>query len=142
MASTNKLYPPIINNVIPAFYKLPKNDLTDRDWTITLTIPFSVNNMVSNNSVKTMRLRLKTIQTNEVKYYGDAYSINLQEGYAVFHIGNNGQDSDPAAELQEGLFYKAQIAYIDTNDIEGYFSTVGIIKCIAKPSVSIANFSE
>ena len=142
MASTNKLYPPIINNVIPAFYKLPQNDLTDRDWTITLTIPFSVNNMVSNNSVKTMRLRLKTIQTNEVKYYGDAYSVNLQEGYAIFHIGNNGQDSDPAAELQEGLFYKAQIAYIDTNDIEGYFSTVGIIKCIAKPSVSIANFSE
>jgi hypothetical protein len=45
-----------------------------------------------------------------------------------------------------GVFYKAQIAFCENSNPEsvleaGYFSTVGIIKCITKPLVEIANLN-
>ena len=136
MANTNKLYPPIIDGVLPAFYK-------DKDVAI-ITIPFSMNQMVSPSSVKSMFLRLKTVQTNEVKYCKATSNFNLNEGMATFTLTSEDLDK----KIFEGIYYKAQLAYCEytVNDNPavtdaGYFSTVGIIKCIAKPKVSIANFN-
>ena len=40
-----------------------------------------------------------------------------------------------------GLFYKAQIAYVDKNDVVGYYSTIGVIKCTTRPNIFIFNFT-
>jgi len=32
------------------------------------------------------------------------------------------------------------LAFVDTNDEIGYYSSIGIIKCVAKPTVEIVNY--
>lgn len=151
MASTNKLYPPIINGVLPAFYRTTRASNDDTPWEIKITVPFSMNQMVGTAQVKSMFLRLKTVQTNEVKYCGPTDDIDFNNNVVYFRLS-----ASQGSELIEGLFYKAQIAYCSealtrddnwdpiTPEVSsaGYFSTVSIIKCIAKPSVSIADFDE
>jgi len=34
-----------------------------------------------------------------------------------------------------------QLAFIDAAGVVGYFSSIGVIKCVAKPTVSLANFN-
>jgi len=148
MASTNKLYPPIINGVLPAFYKRTRTENDTATWYIRITVPFSMSQMVSKAEIKSMFLRLKTVQSNEVKYCGATDNFNIDEGVAIFDL-----TLKESNELIEGLFYKAQLAYCSMpvewdngtkTDPEvtnaGYFSTVGITKCISKPLLSIANF--
>jgi hypothetical protein len=38
-----------------------------------------------------------------------------------------------------GSFYKVQIAYVDRNDVVGYYSTIGVIKCTTRPNIFIFN---
>lgn len=142
MALITKLYPPIINGVLPAFYK--HQAVENRDWVVKIVVPFSMSRMVPNEKVKSMFLRLKTVQTNEVQYCSYTREFNIDEGVAYFYL-----TEAEANQLHEGLFYKAQLAYCGVAVSEtvkptiadaGYFSTVGITKCIAKPTVEIANF--
>lgn len=151
MASTNKLYPPILNGVIPAFYKRSKKTGDSDTWKIIeIAIPFAMNKMVLENNVLSMCLRLKTVQTNEVVYFGTCgrNRFDLKQGIAYFDIYQDDTATENIADkIQEGLFYKAQLAYCEdlpdavTNASQaGYFSTVGITKCIAKPDVSIAGY--
>lgn len=152
MASTNKLYPPIIAGVLPAFYKVERLAGDTTPWIIKITVPFGMNQMVGQGQVKSIFLRLKTVQTNEVKYCAPTDRFDLDAGIAYFELNQSQSDL-----LKEGLFYKAQIAYCDvaiqrdaTGTIismpeavdAGYFSTVSITKCIAKPIVAIANFDS
>lgn len=150
MASTNKLYPPIINGVLPAFYKRTRTENDTATWYIRIIVPFSMSQMVSKNEIASMFLRLKTVQSNEVKYCGATDNFNLDEGVAIFDL-----TLEESNKLIEGLFYKAQLAYCslplktsngELNELKvtdaGYFSTVGITKCISKPKLSIANFDN
>jgi hypothetical protein len=43
MASTNKLYPPIIAGVLPAFYKVERLAGDTTPWIIKITVPFGMN---------------------------------------------------------------------------------------------------
>jgi len=43
----------------------------------------------------------------------------------------------PATTLNIGQYYKVQLAYLDTDGEVGYYSTVGIMKGIAKPEITI-----
>jgi hypothetical protein len=43
MASTNKLYPPIIAGVLPAFYKVERSVGDTTPWVIKITVPFGMN---------------------------------------------------------------------------------------------------
>lgn len=102
-----KLYPPTIENC--AFY---------RGY---IEIPFQNNMSVSSAQVKGYALRIKTISTNKE-------IINLKNGRKVdnklyFHL-------DPYKEkLHYGEYYKVQVAYIDLNDIVGYYSSIAICRC-------------
>lgn len=136
MAISNKLYPPIIKSVLPAFYK--------ESNTFTIKIPFTMNKMVGINNVTAMFLRLKTVQTNQMKLCVSTKIFNLEQGIVTFIIENA-----DTYDLTPGVFYKAQLAYWYNEDANkepnittaGYFSTVGIIKYITKPKVEIANLS-
>ena len=122
----NRLYPPSIAGTIPSFY-------TTNTGT-SLEVPFSMNTTVSDAAVSGMRLRLKTTSTDIIlanlistKYREDAGSRSV-----IFEF-----DADLVKKLVVGNFYKVQLAYIDKNDLTGYYSTVGIVKYTQKPSVSI-----
>ena len=130
-----KLYPPIIDESLPAFYK--KNN------TYTITIPFEMNKTVGYAAISGFALKLRTIlggfsilKNDEIK--SNIYNITTNE--VTFII----VDSNVNVVLNEGQFYKAQIAYyqtINSQDVIGYYSTVGIIKCIAKPTVEIEGYN-
>lgn len=46
------------------------------------------------------------------------------------------------SDLKPGLYYKVQLAYIDTNNDIGQYSTVGIVKYTTKPEVGIEGLSS
>ena len=132
-----KLYPPNIAGTLPSFYIPDKG-------TATLVVPFSMNKTVSVNQVRDMSLRIKTTNTDIL--YG-VVETNLQNGIGYW---NKYEKANPEVsfeipqsiinKLSIGQFYKVQLAYIDTDGITGYYSTVGIIKYTAKPEIEINGF--
>lgn len=135
--AAKKLYPPHLSGTIPAFYGN------------ILKVPFSMNKAVSKGEVHGMQLKIKTVQ-------GDAYivekainvnSVNPVGSYITFDP-NCIAVFDFSEELADfnfkiGQYYKIQIAYINKgeqqqeNPVIGYFSTVGVVKYTAQPTVSI-----
>lgn len=142
-----KLYPPRINGTLPAFWLTYDNaNLVLRGAEIT--IPFAMNQTVSAEQVKGFMLRLRTASSGSYIFspiFSNDY--NLSENTVTFHLS-----SIEASKLNEGQFYKIQIAYcqstdvnalnIEDNEMVGYFSTVGIIKCTSKPMVYINNLDQ
>ena len=144
----NKLYPPQIDGALPAFY------LTyDASNTVVrgadITVPFTNSSAVADTEYNGFVLRLRTASSGSYLFspiYSNSYDAGAKT--VTFHL-----DAKQAAQLNEGQFYKVQIAYysmsydtyiLSTNQIltvsyrtPGYFSTVGIIKCTSKPNVYI-----
>ena len=128
-----KLPPPTIAGTLPSFYKSEKG-------ATTLVVPFSMNKMVSKTAIKQFSLRIKTTNTDVL--YGVLQSNNW----------NPAEQSSPEvyfevpdktlSKLTVGNFYKVQLAYVDTDDIIGYYSTIGIIKFTSKPKVEISGFNK
>ena len=115
-----RLYPPQIEGVIPAFYGT------------TLVVPFVMNKTVSNNQVIGMVIKIKSIYNNSIVYENkmmDRTQISFNKQEVYFTIPEN--------TFNIGVSYKVQLAYVDTEDLVGYYSTVGIVKYTAKPEVTI-----
>lgn len=138
-----KLYPPVIEGVLPAFYL----EYDAATGTIlkggSLTVPFMMNATVGESQVKGFSLRLRTTSSGSYvlpPIY--SYTYSLGNGEVTF-----GFNAKQASLLTEGQYYKIQIAYCGKQVIDeagnrsgediGYYSTVGIAKCVSKPSVSI-----
>ena len=103
-----KLYPPVIEGTIPAFYGT------------TLVVPFSMNRAVAKSDIKGFSLKIKTVQTN-------TFVKNLTSNdYTTSEVKFNVEDVD----LVAGQYYKLQLAYIynDSYSTIGYYSTVGVVK--------------
>lgn len=133
-----KLYPPQIDGILPAFYKNYTEDGEVKNAAIA--IPFGMNRAVTLEEVYKLSLRLKTVSTNTIIYVGECDSFDRTELIAYFTI-----DKETAKKLNEGQFYKGQVAFINRNEIDetkviGYYSTVGTIKCVAKPKVTIGGY--
>jgi len=103
-----KLYPPVIEGTIPAFYGT------------TLVVPFSMNRAVSKADIKGFSLKIKTIQTNT--FVANIESTSYTTSQAKFNIEK--------VELTPGQYYKIQLAYIGNDEYStvGYYSTVGVVK--------------
>ena len=123
-----KLYPPIIEGIIPAFYGSK------------ISIPFQMNKAVSKIEVKGFALKIKTVQNQDII---DTILINKDEienfdwETINFSIDNS--------KLKIGQFYKVQLAYYDIYDEIpeiGYYSTVGIVKYTAVPNLMIEVSNE
>ena len=127
----SKLYPPYIEGSIPAF--------SDTARGTVLTVPFSMNRAVSKSEISGFSLALKTIQQD--KYFiqdsSEIYSTYDLEKQEVYFNLNNIKD-----KLKIGQHYKVQIAYRDNNGITGYYSTVGIVKYTATPTLTINNLER
>lgn len=131
MASNIKLYPPTIENSIPAFY--------EDEGKVVLAIPFSMNKAVSYGDIGGFKIKIKT-----------AYSNNFIDNKEVtgWKKSNNPLDIvnfiwEENFPFEVGEFYKIQMAYL-ANDgtTEGFYSNVGIVKFTGKPEIKIQGFED
>ena len=133
----NKLYPPYIEGTLPAFcISYDSSNTVIKEATID--IPFTPNVAVGQTEVKGLILRLRTASTGSYLFEPiQSVSYSLDKGIATFKLSAN-----QAKLLNEGQYYKVQIAYISSENNPGYFSTVGVIKCTSKPKIYINNLSQ
>ena len=131
-----KLYPPYINGTLPAFwlnYDASQSVITGA----SITIPFSENPAVG-SAVSGYKLRLRTASTGSY-LFEPIYTVqkDAEARKVTFEL-----TPTQAKKLKEGQYYKAQVAYCgESKEDVGYFSTVGVIKCTSKPTISISNLS-
>ena len=128
--SVNRLYPPILAGTIPSFYTTTTGT--------SLEVPFSMNATVNKNAVRGIQLRLKTTST-------DIILADIESGVFAGNGVNRSViytlDSSIVNKLVVGNFYKIQLAYVDTNGVKGYYSTVAVVKYTKKPTVTIAGLN-
>ena len=104
-----------------------------------------MNGAVSEAQFTGFSLRLRTASSGSYvlpPIYSNAYSV--AEGEVTFTL-----TASHAKALNEGQYYKIQLAYCATQEKDetgkvngkeiGYYSTVGVAKCVSKPEVSIRN---
>lgn len=137
-----KLYPPTIAGTLPSFYETGYG-------TTTLVVPFSMNKTVSMNEIRDFSLRIKTTNTDIL--YG-ILETDLTNEKNPSGSWNKNEKANPQVsfevpstlidKLTIGQFYKVQLAYIDTDGITGFYSTVGIMKYTSKPSALISDFDN
>lgn len=128
-----KKYPPIIEGTLPAFY--PEYTVDENGVgieNISISIPFSMNKSVNWDDISAMSLKVKTI-SNSV-YIDTATTTNFTKTKVIFELSNKDV-------YDRGQHYKIQIAYVDNDDIVGYYSTVGVAKYTERPVVEIQGLS-
>ena len=158
---STKLYPPQLAGSLPAFCKT-YDILQDLSTGARITIPFVMNAGVGEAEVKGFALRIKTVSSNTylcpVLYSSD---WDREKSTVTFEI-----KAEYANAFNEGQFYKVQLAYYNykteavlnpttgkyeetimdvvnsDNFVIGYYSTVGIVKCISKPTIYIEGYSS
>lgn len=122
---------PIIEGTLPAFY-------LDENGIAQIAIPFSMSRAVNKNQIKGFKLKIKNVQQSNYLITLSQSSVDFIKSIVYFNI--------PKETLEKsfliGQFYKCQLAYIDINDVTGYYSTVGVIKYTTKPKVSILTLAE
>ena len=79
----SKLYPPIIEETLPAFYS--------ENGVVKFTIPFSMNRAVSYSQIGGFELKIKTVQNSTHVYTAETYkptnySFNKDNSYVNFYI--------------------------------------------------------
>ena len=114
-----KLYPPIIEGTIPAFCNQ------------TIVVPFTMNKSVSEKEVNGFKLKIKTVQSGYQPFLTETIQMvdwNTDTSEVSFLL--------PGA-LNIGQFYKIQMAYVDTANVIGHYSTVGVVKYTSDPVISI-----
>ena len=57
-----KLYPPMLNGVLPAFSKDEDNDITE----VKITVPFTMNKTVNRDDIDGFALMIKTVSTGQL----------------------------------------------------------------------------
>ena len=140
-----KLYPPVIEGVLPAFcleYDAVSKSVLKG---CQIKVPFSSNASVSNTQFKGFSLRIRTASSGSYvipPVFSDTYEMVGSGGEVTFTLSKK-----QASLLNEGQYYKIQIAYciekvadsamnISGTNI-GYYSTVGVAKCTSKATVTM-----
>lgn len=126
-----KLFPPIIEGTIPAFYS--------ESGMVKITIPFSLNRAVSRIQIKGIALKIKTVQSSSYLYTLEQNNSSYFDVEGSPWVQFDFEDTDN--KLKVGQFYKLQIAFIDENGNIGYYSTVGVSKYTTLPIISINDFT-
>ena len=119
------LYPPQINEIIPAFYGG------------TLTVPFSMNATVGDNDYIGFQLYIKSIYDNKI-VINDLQTSNIDK---LNHIATFSLTDEQKRKLNIGTHYKIQMAYYN-DDTVGYFSQIATIKYTAAPVIKIGGLDN
>ena len=131
----DKLYPPKIETTIPAMtYNFAENN--DQ---IKLTVPFQLNNAVSSSEISGIIASIKTVSTGTSK---GTYKCIADYVYSPTHPVQQATFTLPAEKFKIGQYYKVQIAFLDTEEKPGYYSSVGIVKYTSVPTLRIDGLSH
>lgn len=147
-----KLYPPLIEGILPAFTsEIVTHELEINGETYTssskrtyLEIQFEHNPSVDKFNTKGMQLYMLAAQDNSLiateKFYwpidNQTESLIISDNSIRFEL------TGYQHKLIVGNYYKAQLAYIDSDDTVGYYSTVGIVKYTTAPEVTVTRDNE
>ena len=131
-------YPPSISGTLPSFYS--ETDEKGAVLSTTITVPFSMNKTVSWSRVSGFSLKIKTTNTDVLlgTLTTNQWDWDNTATTATFKVT---QESGLQTKLVIGQHYKVQLAYIDTNGIVGFYSSIGVIKYTSRPSLSISGLS-
>ena len=127
-----KLYPPILENSLPAFYA--ENQI------IRIKIPFSMNRAVNAAAIYGISVKIKTVQSGSYLYSEDItnsvyYNLKWDNSYVIVNIfGKTEEELKIYNRFNLGQFYKIQLAFLDENLKPGYYSNVGVAKYTSYPS--------
>ena len=126
------LYPPKIENVLPAFTFSGDN--------VIIKIPYWLNNSVGNNDFDNIKYIIKTATTstqlNCVNLSAPKGSYDAEKKCYWLTI------TEPKSLFILGQHYKIQLAFINkTNNEVGYYSNVGVSKYVSNPSISVIHSS-
>lgn len=121
-----KLYPPNIEGTIPAFTGT------------TLVVPFSMNRAVGASEVKGLSLKVKKVNTTEIILTKETTRFDAYSNFMAYF------DLEPSEQelFNIGQYYRVQLAYIDSTNTIGYYSTVGVIKYTSKPIVTLVDLDD
>lgn len=97
----NRLYPPTIENTLPAFYGT------------SLEVPFEMNSTVGKDSIEGFILQLRSLTSNSIVINNlTTNNYDIEQGIARFSLIDT-----QIAKLNIGQYYRLQIAYLP----KGYF---------------------
>lgn len=122
---------PIIEGTLPAFY-------LDDNGIAQIAVPFSMSRAVNKSQIKGFKLKIKNVQQSNYLITLSQSSVDFIKSVVYFDISKEALEKS----FLIGQFYKCQLAYIDTNNVVGYYSTVGVIKYTTKPEVSILTLAK
>ena len=125
-----QLYPPIIEGTIAA--------AADDGTNAILTVPFLMNKAVSWSDISGFALQIKStgldnkvLGTVYIEEITDDIKNNLKLEFDLKLLG-----------LSIGQFYKAQLAYTNTENKIGYWSTVGVFKYTKLPNFELTRYND
>lgn len=121
----NRLYPPQIENKIPATYAVGKS--------VSIAIPVKVNPMTSLDSIKSCALKVTFATGSGSPFDGPILNGTLDDSMVAHFDVTMEEDKS----FQVGAYYRLQLAFVDNEDKIGYYSNVGIMKFTACPNVTI-----
>lgn len=139
-----KLYPPYLEGTLPAFS-------LNNEGNGVMTIPFVLNRAVSPVEVQSVKIKIKTVQNDVLlasldlsKSGGHLEPFDSEgNGTINFNIMNFKMTPDSTFEFKIGQYYKIQLALVEmSTEVEGYYSTVGVIKCTSDPIVGIVGLNK
>lgn len=122
-----QLYPPILEGKLPAFKGT------------SITVPFQMNRAVHIDEVQSMSLMIKTVSTNLLKATLETTTFSLNEETNEYEATFTFTRAEFPPKI--GQYYKLQLAYKGSDGV-GYYSTVGVAKYTANPTVTIANLNK
>ena len=141
---SEKLSPPILEGVIPAFY-------SDKNG-IVFTIPFFMNRKVGSASVSGFSIKVKTAHSSQELFTQEIVEADandniiksfLENKELIVQINDKTEEGEKKVNaLKTGQFYKIQIAYIGNDGTIGYYSNVGVAKYTCKPIISIRHLNQ
>ena len=124
MDLTEKLYPPYIEGSLPAF----SGNI--------LTLNYTMNRGVGLASITGYVLQIKKVTTNKIiGQISKDKSVDDKLGQITFDLSGLIANK----KLTKG-YYKLQLAFKDSKNNIGYYSTPGVIRYINKPSIAILDF--
>lgn len=95
-----------------------------------------MNKTVSPKEVKGFSIKIRSVNSNRLLGTLTSEDFNLDPNYTVFFNIKNTDGLNP------GQYYKIQMAYINNENIVGYYSTVGVVKYTTEPEVIIQNMDD
>lgn len=117
-----RLAPPIIEGTIPAF-------CNDAEGKAIIKVPFAMNRGVSIANVDSFSLKIKTIASSTYLGTFTTPKEDYEDGILEFDLSG--------LSLNEGQFYKIQVAYNDNTGDVGYYSAVSTVKYTTRPEIKI-----